>query len=166
VARDEYGQAVVGRCLVAVTRSTGGIPGWSRWLQMYVPFIASQGYAAELHTELQELLRRIRAITCTEPRRMLKYAPCPGCRAFALIETDGEWYIACQLCPRRLTRDEYRDHAESVLPGLANFALWMLVSGRAADSEADSIQPGVEVQPPVGYGGGDGNEILARPCAG
>lgn len=135
--RDADGDVVVVRCDGPWPRQGMSIPAWCVWLSAYVPYAVTRPWVGVLYDELETLVRRTRAITGTEPRRSLKLAPCPQCRAFALLEVDGRWYIECQACPARLTRDEYADHARQIMPGLTTFALWMVVTEAQHDAAAD-----------------------------
>lgn len=130
-------QTALGRHTPTIPPGTSGIPAQSRWLQAYVPYIAHQPYAVELHSELQDLIGRIRAITSAIPREQIKLAPCPACDGFSLLEVDGRWYIRCRQCPRMMTRQQYaywqRSYAEDKARHGA-FDEWMLANEREADA--------------------------------
>ncbi|MFC8290056.1 hypothetical protein ACFUJ0_06160 [Streptomyces sp. NPDC057242] len=83
-------------------------------------------WIALFHAELADLVRRIRAVTSTEPRRRPADAPCPGCEAWGLGRTDWETYIDCEVCGLLLTVDEYGAHRAAVMPRLARTALGIL----------------------------------------
>jgi uncharacterized protein (DUF983 family) len=80
-------------------------------------------WAGELHDQLEDAVRRARALTGTVIRRTPKDAPCPACTAFALVAADGEWHVECEVCGHRLTPDEYDTHRAEVMPALAAIAL-------------------------------------------
>ncbi|MCZ7414296.1 hypothetical protein [Streptomyces sp. WMMC897] len=104
-----------------------GLPDLVRWLSAHLPYALQQPWAAALHDELRNAVHRCRNITRTEPRRRSLPAPCPGCLAFGLVEEDWQTYIDCEVCGRLLTRDEYDQHAATVLPALARTALALVV---------------------------------------
>ncbi|NML55685.1 hypothetical protein HHL19_36300 [Streptomyces sp. R302] len=99
---------------------------YTDYLTRHLAHIARAPWAAEFHRELAELIRRIRAITSTEPRRRPMDAPCPSCEAFALGHTDWQQYIDCETCGLLLTPDEYQAHRAAVMPGLARTAILLL----------------------------------------
>lgn len=105
-------------CTPAVRRG-GGIPEWAAWLAAYLPLAATLPWVAEMHGELEDALRRVRAITGTQPRTHPRLAPCPACSACAMSRTDGQWEITCEACGHRMDPDAYDAHAAAVLPGLA-----------------------------------------------
>ncbi|WP_329545545.1 hypothetical protein OG548_14300 [Streptomyces sp. NBC_01356] len=96
---------------------------YGSYLAAHLPYALTRPWIADLHQELGELISRIRNITCTEPRRRPKTAPCPDCGAFGLMEEDWQAYIDCEVCGLLLTPAEYTDHAERVMPGLYRTAL-------------------------------------------
>lgn len=91
---------------------------YAGYLARHLSHALTRDWIAPMHTELQDLVHRIRSITRTEPRRRPKVAPCPNCAAFALFETDWQTYIDCEACSLLLTHGEYADHAATALPPL------------------------------------------------
>jgi len=110
---------------VGLCPAPGLRPGrtWTAWLTAYLPWALTAPWAGDFHDELAELLGSVRAITCTEPRRRPKDAPCPSCGAFGLTEEDWQPYIDCTVCELLLTPAEYADHARRVMPALYRTAL-------------------------------------------
>jgi hypothetical protein len=108
----------------------GGLPGWAAWLRAYVPYAATWDRAAELWAAMEDALRRVRAITGTQPRIRTRWAPCPRCAAFALSRTDGDYHIKCQACGHRLAPEEYAAHAAQTLPGLTAMAVRIATTPR------------------------------------
>lgn len=123
VRRDRHGTAYIDRCDSAWSRRGGDVAAWCAWLAGYVPYAMTRPWAGELHDQLEDAVRRARALAGTVVRRTPKDAPCPSCSAFALVGTDGEWHIACEACGHRLTPDEYDAHRGEVMPALAAIAL-------------------------------------------
>lgn len=113
-----------------VPRAAGGIPGWAAWLRAYVPYAATWDRAPELWAAMEDALRRVRAVTGTQPRTRPRWAPCPSCSAFAMSATDGEYHVRCQACGRQLTPEEYAAHAAQTLPGLTATAVWIATAPR------------------------------------
>ncbi|HKX69894.1 MAG TPA: hypothetical protein VJM75_01645 [Acidimicrobiales bacterium] len=114
---------------------TPGIrPGhtWAAWLDAYLPWILTAPWLTDFHQELEGLIKRVRAITRTEPQRHLQDAPCPGCDVFALVDEDWQPYVECTACGLLLTHTEYLDHARRVLPQLYRTALQLVVAQQAA----------------------------------
>jgi len=124
----------VGRGCEPVPRTEGGIAGWARWLRLYLPAAVAHPRVAAMHDDLVGVLRRVRAITGTQPRVRRHLAPCPACQAFGLARTDGEWEIRCGVCGHRMDPDAYAHHASEVLPGLT--ALAVLATAREITSGA------------------------------
>jgi hypothetical protein len=102
---------------------------YAGYLRAHLPYALTQEWIADLHDELAQAIRRARAITHTEPQRHPQDAPCPGCEAFGLVEEDWQQYLECTACGLLLTREEYTEHARTVLPPLYRTAL-MLVAGQ------------------------------------
>ncbi|WP_335936649.1 hypothetical protein [Streptomyces sp. PTD5-9] len=129
VRRDAHGTVRIDRCTDAWPRAGTGITAWCTWLSGYLPYAATRPWAAEMYTQVEDLVGRIRRITHTTARRTSKDAPCPRCAAFALVEREDELHISCEACGRRLLPDEYLAHRAQVMPALARTAL--LVAARA-----------------------------------
>ncbi|MFI6337819.1 hypothetical protein [Streptomyces sp. NPDC050535] len=100
------------------------------YLAAHLPYALTRPWIAELHQELADLIRRVRAITRTEPQRRPRPAPCPGCGAFGLVQEDWQTYIDCTVCGQLLTPDEYTAHAARVMPALYRTALLITVHER------------------------------------
>ncbi|MFE6853453.1 hypothetical protein ACFVDH_22015 [Streptomyces sp. NPDC057674] len=96
---------------------------WATWLAAYMPHVVTASWVGAFHTELDDLVRRIRAVTTTEPRRNAMQAPCPSCMAFALGRTDWQTYIDCEACGTLLTPAEYDAHRATVMPPLARIGV-------------------------------------------
>lgn len=109
---------------------------WSQWLTRYLPQITTAPWADALHSELADVVQRIRAMTATEPRRHPQDAPCPSCAAFALVATDWEPYIDCEACGLLLTPSEYQTHARATLPNLARLAILITAAQHKTASPA------------------------------
>jgi hypothetical protein len=111
------------------------------YLAAHLTWACTHHWIAEMHTELHDLIRRVRAITHTQPRRRPLDAPCPGCAAFALTEEDWQPWIDCGLCGRLLTPDEYAEHAAEVLPALYRTALTIIVAAHKTRRSAMTTPP-------------------------
>lgn len=118
VGRDPHGTQIIDRRGTPCSRRGSGPAAWAAWLHAYTPLAAGRPWIREMHDQIEDLLRRILAITGTTPRRRNRAAPCPDCGAFDLVATDGEWWITCTVCGHRLTRDAYDDHAVTTLAAL------------------------------------------------
>jgi hypothetical protein len=123
VTRHPAGTWYITRGTEPVPRAAGGIPGWASWLRGYLPFAATWPWVEQLHNDLDDALRRVRAITDTKPRTVRKVAPCPACQAFALARTDGQFEVVCGVCGHRMDPDQYTQHASEVLPPLTALAV-------------------------------------------
>ncbi|MFE7517261.1 hypothetical protein ACFU8I_39445 [Streptomyces sp. NPDC057540] len=109
---------------------------YADYLARHLGHIVRTGWVALMHDELNDLVRRIRAVTSTEPRRRPMDAPCPACGAFGLGHLDWAAYIDCEACGLLLTPDEYTDHHAVVMPALARTALALLVTQNTATRKA------------------------------
>lgn len=127
VYRDAHGTVRIERHghASAWPRTGTGITAWCTWLTRYLPYAVTRPWAPAMYTQLEDLIHRIQRITHTRPRRHTMDAPCPGCSAFALQSVDDEWHISCQACTVRLTPDQYDEHRDRIMPGLAVLALRM-----------------------------------------
>ncbi|MGW4852206.1 hypothetical protein ACWEPZ_13375 [Streptomyces sp. NPDC004288] len=112
----------LGHMLPRITPSTR----YADYLARHLGHIVRSGWVALIHAELADLIRRVRAITSTEPRRRAMDAPCPSCNAFGLGHLDWATYIDCEACGLLLTPDEYLAHHTAVMGGLARAALGIL----------------------------------------
>lgn len=113
--RDPAATLYVQPCERAVPAHGETITGWCAWLTRYLPFALTTPVAADLHRGLGDLIHRIRGLTHASPRQHPQAAPCPQCEACALVRTDGQWGITCQLCGHTLDPEEYDAHAATVL---------------------------------------------------
>ncbi|MFJ4907705.1 hypothetical protein ACIQCR_24680 [Streptomyces sp. NPDC093249] len=104
---------------------------YADYLVRHLNHIVRTSWVALMDAELADLVRRIRAITSTEPRRRPMPAPCP-CGAFGLGRLDWAEHIDCEVCGRLLTPAEYADHHAAVMPGLARTALRLLTTNQPA----------------------------------
>lgn len=118
----------------AEVRAGTGIPAWCGWLTRYLPYAACQPWIASLSDQLDDAVRRIRAITCTRPQTRPRLAPCPKCGAVAMSRTDGQWEIVCEACGHHMDPDSYDAHAKAVLPGLAMVMARMAAAELAASA--------------------------------
>lgn len=123
VRRDEHGTVRIEPCTGPVARGGSSITAWCSWLDAYLPYAVTRQWSADMYEQLEDVLRRIRRITHTTPRRRPMDAPCPGCQGWALVAVDDEWHVSCQACTVRLTPDEYAAHRAAVMPVLAAIAL-------------------------------------------
>ncbi|MEV7712313.1 hypothetical protein [Streptomyces sp. NPDC088270] len=130
VHRDAHGTVRIDRCADAWPRAGKGIGAWCTWLSGYLPYAVTRPWAAELYTQVEDLMGRVRRITHTTARRIPRDAPCPACDAFALVGRENELHISCEACGRQLTPDEYIAHRDQVMPALARTAL--LIAARQA----------------------------------
>ncbi|MFE6816030.1 hypothetical protein [Streptomyces sp. NPDC057677] len=96
---------------------------YADYLARHLDHAVRSSWVALMHAELDDLVRRIRTVTTTEPRRDTLQAPCPSCSAFALGRTDWESYIDCAACGCLLTVDEYDAHRALVMPPLARIGV-------------------------------------------
>lgn len=110
---------------------------YTRYIAAHLPYACTQDWITDLHAELGEVIRTVRDITRTEPRRRDKDAPCPSCSAFALIEEDWQPYIDCTTCGLLLTHDEYVAHHQTVMPSLYRTALRLAVHQAAQTTRKD-----------------------------
>jgi hypothetical protein len=122
-----------GGCSAARNRAGGDVTAWCAWLTAYLPYAMDLPLVADLHQDLGQALRNVRAITGTQPRTHVRLAPCPACGACAMTRTDGQWEIVCEACEERLDPDEYAEHAAVVLPRLG------LVMARLAAAEVAAV---------------------------
>lgn len=132
VTRDRHGTVRVQPCDTAVPRHGGSVAAWCHWLIAYVPHVVRQEWASDMYGQVEALLRRIQAKTGDRPGRTVRDAPCPGCACFALVSIEGEPLIACEVCNRRLTPEEYREHSAAVLPSLTALAVRIAAQRAAA----------------------------------
>lgn len=96
---------------------------YAYYLARHLGHVVRSGWVASMHAELADLIRRIRAVTSTEPRRRSLDAPCPSCEAFTLGHLDWDAYIDCEACGLLLTPDEYDAHRATVMPPLARLGV-------------------------------------------
>lgn len=113
--RDPHGTAYIHPCDQAVPRHGETITGWCTWLTAYLPLALAQPAAADLHRDLDALVRRLRTLTHASPRQHPRAAPCPACDLCTLVRTDGRWHIHCLDCGHQLTPDQYQHHASAYL---------------------------------------------------
>ncbi|NEB92431.1 hypothetical protein [Streptomyces bauhiniae] len=69
-------------------------------------WIVRQPWVGDYHSELDALIRMVRATTRVSPRRRPVPQPCPRCDALLLTEVDHELYVGCGGCEARFTREE------------------------------------------------------------
>ncbi|MET9952374.1 hypothetical protein ABZ135_12605 [Streptomyces sp. NPDC006339] len=107
---------------------------YADYLARHLDHIVRSAWVALLHAELADVVRRIRAITSTEPRRRALDAPCPSCAAFGLGHTDWQAYVDCETCGLLLTPTEYDEHRAAVMPALVRIGI--LMTARELTQEA------------------------------
>ncbi|MFE2556655.1 hypothetical protein ACFXGT_11555 [Streptomyces sp. NPDC059352] len=107
---------------------------YADYLARHLGHAVRSSWIALMHAELADLVRRIRAVTSTEPRRRPLDAPCPSCSAFALGHVDWQTYAACEACGLLLTPAEYETHRAAVMPPLAR--LGVLLAAQHLTQEA------------------------------
>ncbi|WP_435969325.1 hypothetical protein [Streptomyces sp. Qhu_M48] len=105
---------------------------YADYLARHLGHAVRASWIAHMHTELADLIRRIRTVTSTEPRRRALDAPCPHCQAFALGHLDWDTHIDCEACGRLLTPDEYETHRAVVMPPLARIGVLMAAAQHLA----------------------------------
>ncbi|GGN47526.1 hypothetical protein [Streptomyces fuscichromogenes] len=113
--RDPHGIQRTQPCEQAWPSGGETIDGWCDWLAAYLPYALTLPLAAELHTALDTLVRRLRDLTHTRPHQHPRSAPCPACDLCTLVSTDGQWGVRCLGCGHQMTPDEYDQHAAAIL---------------------------------------------------
>ncbi|WP_256220711.1 hypothetical protein [Streptomyces sp. CC53] len=132
VRRDRYGTVHIERCEEPLVRGGATVAAWCAWLSAYAPYALTQPWGSELYRQLEDLLRRVRRMVGAVPQRTTKDAPCPSCAAFALVATDGEWWIRCEACGHEMAPEDYDEHRARVMPQLAAVAVHLLARASAA----------------------------------
>lgn len=68
-------------------------------LTAHLGWICEQDWVVDFEAEIRELLRTVRAVTRTEPRRVLLPVPCPSCQMLAMVREDWSgWAAECANC--------------------------------------------------------------------
>ncbi|MER6533000.1 hypothetical protein ABT215_04095 [Streptomyces sp900105755] len=114
-ARDPYGVQRTQPCEQAWPTRGETITGWSAWLTAYLPYALTLPLAAAFHAALDNLVRRLRDLTHSQPRRHPRAAPCPACDLCTLVTTDGQWGVNCLSCGTQMTTEDYDRHAARYL---------------------------------------------------
>lgn len=115
VGYDPHGTARTQPCEQAWPSHGETIAGWCTWHLAYLPFTLTLPLLDEYHRQLGGLIRRIRDLTHTTPRKHPQGAPCPQCGIFALVRTDGQWDISCTSCGHQMEPEAYDEHAAQFL---------------------------------------------------
>ncbi|MEU5838803.1 hypothetical protein ABZ820_34780 [Streptomyces diacarni] len=68
------------------------------WLAPHLSWAVTRPWAPDLHQQLGDMMRTIRGITRTQPRRRPVTQPCPRCDVLALTEVDWQAYVECGEC--------------------------------------------------------------------
>lgn len=104
--------------LIGEERRIDGPEQWTEealagWLLRQLGWAATQPYAAELASELRDLMWAIRGITRIRPQTRPVPRPCPRehCAQLTLTQTDGDLYIRCGACGNAYTQAELNDDA-------------------------------------------------------
>ena len=113
--RDAHGTAHTRPCEQAWPSHGETINGWCIWLTRYLPYALTHPWIGDLHRQLGDLIARIRDLTHAVPHTHPQGAPCPQCKAFALVAVDGRWGITCEACGHYLEPDAYAQHAAAYL---------------------------------------------------
>lgn len=79
-------------------------------LTAHLGWIVEQDWVADFEAEIRELLRIVRAVTRTEPRRVPLPVTCPRCEMLTMIREDHSgWAAECVNCPAmKLDERDYR----------------------------------------------------------
>ncbi|MFF2331924.1 MULTISPECIES: hypothetical protein [unclassified Streptomyces] len=101
---------------------------YADYLLRHLDHVVRAPWVAALHAELGDVVRRVRAITATEPRRRAMDAPCPHCACFALGRVDWQADVECEACGLLLTPEQYEEHRAAVMPPLARLAVRMVAA--------------------------------------
>jgi len=76
-------------------------------LLTHLGWIVEQTWVADFELELRELMRAVKGITRTEPRRVPLPVPCPSCEMLTLVREDHSgWAAECVMCSS-VKLDEY-----------------------------------------------------------
>ncbi|GAA2364793.1 hypothetical protein [Streptomyces carpaticus] len=111
------------------------VPTLTTWLEHHLDYAARRGWWPDFAGELRGVVRRCRAITSTQPRRIPLPAPCT-CGAFGLTREDWADWIECQVCERLYSTEEYEARAAAVLPPLHRTALALIVAAHQQEEAA------------------------------
>ncbi|MFE6025558.1 hypothetical protein [Streptomyces niveus] len=115
VWRDAHGTQHNGPCDGAHPTRGATVTGWCHWLTAYLPYAAQHTWIRDLHHQLDTLMTRIYDLTHAVPHHHRQAAPCPNCRAYALVQVDGQWGVSCEVCGHHLEPEQYTAHAQTVL---------------------------------------------------
>ncbi|MFE9886263.1 hypothetical protein [Streptomyces scopuliridis] len=115
VSRDRHGTVQVRPCNGA--RATHGttVADWCRWLTAYLPYSVTRPWIRDHHTQIADLMRRIRDLTHATPYRRRMAMPCPECGAFGLTSIGGQWGVTCEVCDTHLEPEQYTAYAQTIL---------------------------------------------------
>jgi len=82
-------------------------------LTTHLTWICEQPWVTDFESEIQELLKTVRAITRTQPRRVPLPVTCPSCSMLTLVREDHSgWAAECLNCPA--VKLDARDYGELV----------------------------------------------------
>ncbi|MFF9210463.1 MULTISPECIES: hypothetical protein [unclassified Streptomyces] len=78
-------------------------------LLTHLGWIVEQPWVADFELELRELMRAVKGITRTEPRRVPLPVLCPSCDALTLVREDHSgWAAECVMCVVKLDERDYQ----------------------------------------------------------
>jgi hypothetical protein len=77
-------------------------------LLTHLGWIVEQPWVADFELELRELMRAVKTVTRTEPRRLPLPVPCPSCDMLTLVREDWSgWAAECVMCVVKLDAQDY-----------------------------------------------------------
>ncbi|MEU6635726.1 hypothetical protein [Streptomyces rochei] len=90
-------------------------------LLRHLPWIAEQAWIVDFELELRELMKAIKAITRTEPRRVPLPVPCPSCDMLTLVREDWSgWAAECLACSSvKLDERDYQALVQDIVSTVA-----------------------------------------------
>ncbi|MFJ3359561.1 hypothetical protein [Streptomyces anthocyanicus] len=90
-------------------------------LLKHLPWIAEQAWIADFELELRGLMKTIKAVTRTEPRRIPLPVPCPSCDMLTLVREDWSgWAAECLACSSvKLDERDYQALVQDIVSTVA-----------------------------------------------
>ncbi|MGW7021516.1 hypothetical protein ACWGGS_19600 [Streptomyces decoyicus] len=90
-------------------------------LLTHLPWIVDQPWVADFELGLRELMRAVKAITRTEPRRVPLPVPCPSCDMLTLVREDWSgWAAECLMCSSvKLDERDYQQLVQDTVNTMA-----------------------------------------------
>ncbi|MET8511987.1 hypothetical protein [Streptomyces sp. NPDC005077] len=90
-------------------------------LLRHLEWIVNQPWVADFELELMELMRAVKGITRTEPRRVSLPVLCPSCDALTLIREDWSgWAAECLMCSVKMDTADYQALVRDTADALAD----------------------------------------------